>query len=275
LPPLPAIRPNKQVWLATSLSSLFPGLGHIYLEDSVTASGLMGTSAVGIGLLSGNVFKDNFTMFETTVTTLQANFFYSIYAAYRDARAWNGISNYSYQMPTDNLMDITLAPFKWSVMKKPRVWGSIIGSLAAAITLAHYVYGSPAKLKAHAASTSPPSFIALPVGVGEEAFFRGFLQSSLSEAWNPIAGNIISSILFGAAHFGNADSDWRYYAFSMPFIAGFGAYCGWLTQSSHSLQDSVALHTWYDFILFSLAAAATQGKASVNTPTTFSFSMPF
>jgi len=118
----------------------------------------------------------------------------------------------------------------------------------------------------------------LPVGLGEESFFRGFLQSALSETFNPLTGIILSSLLFGAAHIPNAQGlekaeRWRYYTFSLPLITGIGAYCGWLTNKNHSLQESVALHTWYDFIIFSISALATE-TAATGRPG-FAFAVPF
>ncbi|HAB98466.1 MAG TPA: hypothetical protein DCE71_01430 [Parachlamydiales bacterium] len=268
---------QKKPWIAVSLSTLFPGLGHLYLGDHQTASAFIGTTSVGFGLLSGNVIHRPAGVM-TTVATLQATSFYGIYAAYRDARLHNGSFQYSYQMPTDNLADLTFAPFKWTVLKKPQVWGGILGFLALGSALTHYAYPDEAKIHTQSASTSVPSIVALPVGLGEEAFFRGYLQSALSEALNPTAGTILSSIIFAAAHQANAQGfpsaeRWRYYAFSMPFIAAVGAYCGWMTHTTHSLQQSVALHTWYDFILFSVGALAD--NAMITGHPGFAFSMPF
>lgn len=268
---------QKKPWVAVSLSGLFPGLGHTYLGDHQTASALMGTTTLGLGLLSGNVIHEPAGIM-TTVAVLQATSFYSVYAAYRDTLLHNGSWQYSYLMPTDNLADLTFAPFRWTIMKKPQVWGGILGCLAAGVALTHFAYPEKTKMQIQSAATSTPSIVALPVGLGEEAFFRGYLQSALSEALNPTAGTILSSVIFAAAHQANAgglpsSERWRYYAFSMPFIAAVGAYCGWMTHTTHSLQQSVALHTWYDFILFSIGALADEAMISGHPG--FAFSMPF
>ena len=50
----PAIQPapiKKEPWVAVTLSSIFPGLGHVYLDDMSTAGGLMGTTGLGLGVL--------------------------------------------------------------------------------------------------------------------------------------------------------------------------------------------------------------------------------
>jgi|GEM_PF-1046398 len=277
--PPPVVPPTrKQPWLAVTLSSLFPGLGHIYLEDPKTAGVLMGTAGLGMGI--GQSPHLNPSVREINLATLQVASFYGLYAAYRDARLYNGASHYSYQMPKDSLTDLTLASFKWSVIKKPEVWGGVLGALLIGATTVYFAYPhETAKIEVTHAKTTPMPLIALPVGVGEESFFRGFLQSALCESLNPVAGIILSSLAFGAAHIPNAQliddpsQRWRYYTFSLPLITGIGAYCGWLTHKNRSLQESVAVHTWYDFILFSLGALANQSAATGRPG--FAFAVPF
>jgi len=274
---IPPIRSLKDPGIAVMLSSVFPGLGHVYLDDMKTASTLMGTTACELTVLITPGLKKT-TAANFVFHTFGATIFYGVYAAYRDARLYNGLAQYKHPMPVNSLADLTYAPFKWSVIKKPEVWGGVLAALglASIVTTLAYPRGSAARANCAAVSHLPIN--ALPVGIGEEAYFRGFLQSALVENWGPSPGIAISSILFGAAHYRNADlirkSDrWRYYTFSMPLIATIGAYCGWLTQKNNSLQESVALHTWYDAILFSLAFL--ENEASIATPKEFVISIPF
>jgi membrane protease YdiL (CAAX protease family) len=278
---LPSISPipiKKEPWVAVTLSAILPGLGHVYLGDMSTAGGLMGTTGLSMGVLFSPLAAEAATL-QTTVATLQATSFYSWYASYRDARILNGISSYSYQMPTDSLAQLTTASFNWRILKKPEVWGGLLGTLALGTAIVHFAYPENAKITSASASSSHVMpWVALPVGLGEESFFRGFLQSALSETFNPLTGIILSSLLFGAAHIPNAQGlekaeRWRYYTFSLPLITGIGAYCGWLTNKNHSLQESVALHTWYDFIIFSISALATE-TAATGRPG-FAFAVPF
>lgn len=267
----------KKPWVAMTLNSLFPGLGHVYLGDREMASGFLLTTGLGYSLVLGDTIRDP-SAFKIAFSTVSASSMYSAYATYRDVRNYNGSSLYSYRMPQDTLTDLTLAPFRWSVIKKPQVWGGVLGFLAAGAVFFKYTFPSELRAKVQSASAHrTPPICALPVGVGEEALFRGFLQSALSEEFNPLAGTIASSIIFGAAHAANASAfpesqRWRYYAFSMPFIATIGAYCGWMTHKSHSLQEAVALHTWYDFILFLGAASSA---AMMSEKPTFAFSKSF
>jgi len=276
--PEPALELSRQKssFLAVSLSTLMPGLGNAYLGDFKTASGFFGTvsSTIGVAALS----ESNETIQLNNLITAQNVWSYGIYAAYRDVRIYNGQLGYSYKMPSDSLSDLTTAPFRFSVMKKPEVWGGILGALACGIgmgSLMHNKARIPIKLSSEM-SISP--FVALPVGIGEEAFFRGFLQSQLSEVLTPWGGIAVSSLAFGAVHIPNAmalepEDRWRYYAFGLPLITGIGVYCGWLTQKNHSLKESVALHTWYDFVVFSAGTLAS--GAAITGRYEFAFSTPF
>lgn len=264
---------QKNPLVSAMLSSLIPGLGHVYINDMTTAAGFMGTTALTLVFtLSPTTMIAN-----TSLTTLQATSFYSCYAAYRDTRLLHGSSNYHYPMPNNSLAELTTAPFSWSVMKKPEVWAGILGTLAVAGTTSYFAFRHSTKMQMDTSKSSRLPIMAWPVGIGEEALFRGFLQTALSERLNPTSGLILSSLAFGAAHIPNAknirpENQWRYYAFSLPLITGIGAYCGWLTQKHNSLRESVALHTWYDFVLFTLEAAA--GSAAIGSPS-FAFAIPF
>lgn len=119
---------------------------------------------------------------------------------------------------------------------------------------------------------------AFPIGIAEESFFRGFLLSQFSEWLSPWGGILLSSAIFGLAHVPNAwDLDPKerrgYYTSIVPLIALSGIYDGWLTQKNHSLKESVAIHAWYDFILFTIGALASDAviKGRPEFAMTFSF----
>jgi membrane protease YdiL (CAAX protease family) len=189
-------------------------------------------------------------------------------------------------MPTDQFSDLAYAPFKWSVIKKPEVWGGLLTALGTAAAVGYLWQLDGYLTKPSAASrlgnklgNRLTPLYAFPVGISEEALFRGYLQSHLSESLTPTGGIIASSLLFGAAHISNGllmedpEDQRRYFSYSIPFITAFGAYFGWLAHHTNSLQEGVALHSWYDFALFSLDAA-TKGAISTGTPS-FAFSLPF
>lgn len=267
-----AIKKTKSSSIAVLLSSLVPGLGHYYLGDIRVGNELLGSVLVG-GASTYAMRKDP-ALWITSATMVQSIGFYSIYAAYRDTHFYNG--NPPLFMPKEDYKALSAAPFQWSIIKKPEVWGAFLGSLTVAFTVAYFAY--PQEACARIKTTYVEPLRALPVAVGEESLFRGFLQTSLADtlpAWGAIS---LSSLIFGAAHIPNAQrlepsQRWRYYAYSLPVITGFGAYAGWLTYKNHSLKESVALHAWYDFALMSMTVLAS--TAAIGRETYISHSWEF
>jgi membrane protease YdiL (CAAX protease family) len=269
--------PSKSPLLAATFSGIIPGLGHAYLNDFHTAGEIFGSAAGGLVFVPiASQFSDSLPGFG--LHTFSASASYGVYAAYRDARKMIGHAGYYYPMPTDSFSDLISAPFSWSVVKKPEVWGGLLGALTVAAGLSYLSPSEDVRIGMQIQekrSTSP--LCAFPVGLGEEAFFRGYLQTQLSEWFSPTLGLTFSSLLFGAAHISNAvfmskADQGRYLTYSIPFITAFGAYFGWMTQKNCSLKESVALHTWYDFILFAIDAAS---NASIGKPQSFSYSFSF
>ena len=165
-------------------------------------------------------------------------------------------------MPREHFKDLFQAPFQWSVLKKPEVWGGVLGALALGAVTVYFGYSEEPSYAAIKTSYVQP-LSALPIAIGEESLFRGFLQTSFLEILPPWGATLLSSLAFSAAHIPNAlylpsYERWRYYAFSLPFIASMGAYMGWLSYKKHSLKESVAVHAWYDFTFFSLGALVQQ-----------------
>lgn len=277
LPPPPVVAPYKSPFWAVSLSALMPGLGHVYLGDAKTARGLIGGTCLGAGLIA-MPSRTPWTEIAGFMA-IETSWMYGMYAAYRDTRKSNGEGEYVYQMPTDDLADLSLAPVRWSVLKKPEVWGGILGALGVACGVAYFAGEfKDAHVSLSVGEELGLPFIAFPIAISEESFFRGFLQSSLSETLSPWAGITLSSLLFGAAHIPNAlvlsSRDQRsYYAFSLPLITAMGAYFGWLTYKNRSLKESVAVHAWYDFTLLALTVVASQA-AVVKRPA-FAISIPY
>lgn len=250
------IKPTKRPGVAAFLSALVPGLGHYYLGEFERGSQLLGSSLAGGGAAYAS--RKDPSLFATSLYTVQAVSSYGIYAAYRDAHLYNGDSPPN--MPRDDMKGLTTAPFQWSVMKKPEVWGGCLGALALGITVAYFAFPKDGYARVKTAYVEPLS--ALPIAIGEESLFRGFLQTSLTEVLPPWGAITLSSLAFAAAHIPNAQAlephlKKRYYAFSLPFIGSLGAYMGWLTYKNRSLKESVALHAWYDFTLLCGSVLAT------------------
>jgi membrane protease YdiL (CAAX protease family) len=93
----------------------------------------------------------------------------------------------------------------------------------------------------------------LPVGVGEEALFRGVLQPGLTESLGPWGGWALASVIFGGVHvlnFVDKPGGLEDAAVAVPFITAVGAYFGYVSmKSGYTLSRNVALHAWYDFLI--------------------------
>jgi membrane protease YdiL (CAAX protease family) len=82
------------------------------------------------------------------------------------------------------------------------------------------------------------------VGIGEEAFFRGFVNNALSDSWGRWWGLAGSSAIFGLAHEGIGGQA------TILQAAGFGAYLGWIQQrNDYDIGEGVAIHFWWDFLV--------------------------
>lgn len=269
---------RKSPMIAVGLSSLVPGLGHTYLGDYLTAGELFGSVAGSLGVSYLTIRESEVSIpFQMLSGNLQ---FYGVYAAYRDARKYNMQQGYTYAMPEESFRDLALAPFQWSVIKKPEVWGGLIGALAASsvVMLAYPSNEVDARCMSLSVGELFP-LAAFPVGIGEESYFRGFIQPMLMEKLHPVGGITLASLFFGAVHLGNAqelDPSLRstYYTVSIPFITGLGGYLGWMAYKNNSLKESVALHAWYDFVVF-LGSYSASRAASIKSPAVYSFSINF
>ncbi len=90
------------------------------------------------------------------------------------------------------------------------------------------------------ATSAQVALVALLAGVGEEAFFRGVLQESLSRVLPAAAALAIAGGLFGAAHWVTAT-----YAALAPVV---GLYLGTLFILSGNLLAPIVTHALYDLV---------------------------
>lgn len=91
------------------------------------------------------------------------------------------------------------------------------------------------------ASLMDLALISCVAGIGEEALFRGLIQTRLAIEFTPWAGVVIASLLFGLLHFLSLT-----YAI---FATLFGLYLGWLLLSFDNLLVPIITHGFYDFIV--------------------------
>ncbi len=279
-----ALGPNT-----SALSSLlFPGLGQLINEDYASGGWQMGAYwALNSRILSlkkrpdyledtliksSNEKRINHTTLEAeTLSVLQFNglAFYSGYDAYRSARA---LPEYRLKysrtpIPKDTLLDLSLAPFRWRNFTDLTVLVPL--ALAANAALGDPIENTedPSKndfvyrregglsrdtLRAH-------HFVSFQVvGMGEEAFFRGYLNTEFVERFGPVWGVAMSSLTFGSLHSGSGGSA------NQVLASLFGVYTGWMhLRNDYSLQQVVALHSWWDVLI---SYRASKDRKSLQIP---------
>jgi membrane protease YdiL (CAAX protease family) len=70
-------------------------------------------------------------------------------------------------------------------------------------------------------------------GVGEELFFRGFLQTRLRQRWGVWPAICVTALAFGILHYDPVHS-------VMAF--GMGVFLGWLVERTGSIRPAIAAH---------------------------------
>jgi membrane protease YdiL (CAAX protease family) len=283
---------------AASLSLLCPGCGYFHLGQPGRAGAYLGTTAglllAGLalasqdgglrGLSSGEEPRMTPSPAPLAIPVLiaaQNLWFYGVFASYRDARIARGDQGYRYPVSHESLTDLLTAPVRPRVLRRPWFWAGLPVALGAAIGFSALV--SPQDVGKGVRSlddgrgvwflgrhygTAPgvvlgESYYAglfLPVGVGEEALFRGVLQPALAESLGLWPGWALTSVIFGGIHLFNfidQPDGLETAAKALPFLTAVGSYLGLTAiKTGHQLETSVALHFWYDFLIGTVAFIA-------------------
>jgi membrane protease YdiL (CAAX protease family) len=274
---------------AAGLSLLCPGCGYFHLGQPGRASAYLATTlalvAGGVALASGETLRldsDQGPRMTPTSAPLaipalmaaQNLWFYGVFASYRDARLARGDVGYSYPISDEGLTTLVTAPVRPSVLRRPWFWAGLPLALGAAYGFSALV--APNDLGRQTRSLGDGSGVwflgrhygtaagvglgeayyaglFLPVGVGEESLFRGALQPALCDTFGLWPGWVATSVIFGGVHFFNFVDEpggLTTAAKAVPFITVIGGYLGLTAiETGYRLETSVALHTWYDFML--------------------------
>jgi membrane protease YdiL (CAAX protease family) len=298
----------KRPKLAAGFSVLCPGCGYFYLGQPQRAAAFLGATAglvaAGILVLEESPRASDGSHDSGRATPLliagQDLWFYGVFASYRDARLARGDRGARYPVAREHLGDLLLAPFNPHVLKSPWVWAGLplmLGAATAAsyainhaevgrgaVTLRTLGDGGGVQFFGRHYSTAPGVALGetydavtfLPVGVGEEALFRGVVQAGLSETPLGLWGGwAVGSVIFGAAHtfnFIGEENGVKTAALAVPYLILTGSYLGLVyVKSDFSLLRSTALHFWYDFLISTLDFIANPD----DQPFVARFAMPF
>lgn len=257
--PFPAAAENVTPQSAVLWATFIPGGGHFRLGETATGLGYVGAEA-GLGVWAYNLRhrlgEDEISL---PLIYLQQVHVTGIYTAYRNARLRGYDRFYSIPVDTTPSAALVTAPFRWSVIKSPWVWGAALlgagvnwagasmsrerGSYRrlGGMRLQGRDYDRRGALGAYHAYWTP---LSVGAGVSEEMLFRGVLQAEWEEAYGPDKAVRASSILFGLAHV----SDFRGATLSNAlFAAGAGYVLGRRTQHNrYRLSETIAAHAWFD-----------------------------
>ena len=258
--------------LAAAASAILPGLGQATQGDYTTAAEHFGIFAASLataayyGRKSDLLSDDDRFQHEREIvnqTTLRRDFatrlatdtaLYSSFAAYRDGRS-RDTRSYRTPAPTETLGELVLAPFKWEYLSHPTTFIPLGLQLVAAASDRYGVYRAPdvSRNALYAYEFTANEFTA----VGEEGFFRGFLNNELSDRWGNGWGLAGSSAIFGLAHTGAGQT-------ANAVQAGLaGAYLGWVQQRNQfQIGEGVAIHYWVN-VISGVAAIRHGGSAQL------------
>ena len=188
--------------------------------------------------------------------------FYSSYAAYRDS----GGSSASPAKPSDDTVDVFTSPLRFDYMLRP----TTVIPLAIIIGIMASDYDNIYATRYDASLTKNDvyfgSFLAGGASaIGEEAFFRGYLNNELSGRLGWIPGGLVSSGLFGATH-GLGGNNASVLASTL-----FGFYLSWLQRhNDYSISEGIFIHFWIN--AFGAIQAIEKGGPAVEL---VNISIPF
>src|SRR5262245_37757596 len=255
------------------VSAIVPGLGQAIEGDYGTAAAHFGIFAASLSaglyyerkpdFLSDDVRYDDGNREFINQSTLRRDFalrvatdtaLYSSFGAYRDARARDERA-YRTPAPKETLSDLAVAPFSWEYLSRPTTFIPLALQAWAASRSSYGIFRADdvSAQNLHVYNATANEFTA----VGEEGFFRGFLNNEFSNRWGNGWGLTWSSLAFGVAHTGQGQTANAVQA----TIAG--AYLGWIHQrNGFQIGEGVALHYWIN-VIAGISAIRKGGSATL------------
>ncbi len=268
--PAPGVSPRP--WFAGWSSALFPGMGFLYLRRPSRAFAYMGVEAAELVAVAATVSASGYDPDDPTTfdraqrallpaAWLQNTHFVGIYDAWRTARIDAG----GYRVPTPGLDGLVRAPLRGRLFLRPAV-GIPLGTVAALsaiylslvdgddtfFRLRRVPIFSRATDRAMALAAGEAYYLGTfyPVGIGEEALFRGVLQTTFEERFGRVGGWAAATLLFGSLHALNAPGDPQAQLTAVAATSIVGGYLGWLYQrDGHDLTAPAFFHVWYNVIV--------------------------
>jgi hypothetical protein len=267
--------------IAGLASLILPGLGQASNGDYGYAAAHFGVFAVSLYgmdrytrepdfISESQRYHSNFEyvnrttlMYDYSARLATDTMLYSSYGAYRDARRRSD-RLYRTPAPSESLTDLAVAPFSWEYLSRPTTFVPIAFQFWA-VTHSQGGYGV---YRGHDVTARDLHIFNATANeataVGEEAFFRGMLNNSLSSSYGDGWGLGLSSGVFGLAHSGQGNTA------SIAQATLAGAYLGWVQQrNGFAIGEGVAIHYWIN-VLAGISAIRNGGSTPL-----FTLQVPF
>jgi membrane protease YdiL (CAAX protease family) len=258
---------------------LYPGVGQLCLGKTAEGSAIAAMTAVEAAGFAAAVVEGQPTVQVQMLSGVQNLYVYGVVEPALERQR----ADRRRLVPQDTLEELLVAPFNPRVLSQPDVIGGVagltaLGALTSIFLLSRGVTFRPEHTprlygrdvgSAGAYPLAGAIFAAQfgHVAIGEEIFFRGYVQSGLARRCGDACGWAASSFVFGAAHATNAiglpkEAIPRYLGVGVPLLVVVGQVIGgsyW--RHGYSLAPPVAIHFWYDLLL-SATAFALDPRAS-------------
>jgi membrane protease YdiL (CAAX protease family) len=266
------------------ISTILPGFDQYVEGQSSYGFGYTGTAVVGYGIQMGfsnysdydlDTQNDNARMYQLGGEFTKIAGGLSAFHSFRTAVKSRKNDFLFLTAAEESPKDILLSPFNFSFLSRPTTYWGISGILVLDVILGSLLYKDEGDSNNnngwHFKGTDVLFAGALSAGAGisEESFFRGWMMPTTNYyVKTPWVSNLITAVIFGAAHLGGGNS--------LPLpqaIAGY--YFGWVAQrNGWGIGESVFIHTWVDVFAFLVGYATGPGENKDHTfylPLTFSF----
>ncbi|UCD83897.1 MAG: CPBP family intramembrane metalloprotease [Deltaproteobacteria bacterium] len=244
---------------------MFPGGGHFYLGESREGIIYLGSelSLAGAGYyLNSSLEKEPREELNLLYILAIKEHELGIFTAYRNARL--DIENQGYPVPFDSspISELFLSPFRFINLSSPAVFGFALSGIA--IAYGEWLVNKPNKgfdqisdvyVMGNRINRNPGFStyeallfsISLSAAVGEEAAWRGVVQTEYERIFGRVKGLVAASLMFGLSHMLNPNITNRYWEAGVASVGGI--YLGWVYQrDGYRLSKSVAAHFWYNIL---------------------------
>ena len=192
-------------------------------------------------------FDDRFRSFTYASSLSLATAFVSGYDSFRHTvqnnKKYGQFEFIDYQ---ESVPELLLSAFDFRYLARPTTYIPLLIGLGLHLAIPTNLYQESFSGSLFPKDIVFATGISLNAGVGEEAFFRGYLMPALTQWWSsPLWANIAQTAVFGALHISNGGG-------AGPFQAVGGFYWGWLTQrNGWSIGEAAFGHFWWDVLVLS------------------------